>query len=152
MFKTKHLHVDHARAWFPAPWYGPNAKIRVKCAHDTVNPQLQIARTFEHEKLKDGVDVVRGTVSPEASAGIRDVDRKLYPIHVIDGWSGVLGTDGSEVPHSREAAISLLTEEHMPSWIFDELRLFCMRPRNFVHESAPSPAVMESVAGKSSSA
>lgn len=152
MFKSKHLHVDHARATFPLPWYGPKARLHVRCAHDTVNPQLQVERTTARDRALEGVDTVRGTVSPDAASELRRIDRSLYAKHVIDGWDGVLGADDREVEYSREAAAILLSEEHMPDWIFDQLRLFAMRPANFIAVVDPSPAQMKAVVGNSSGA
>lgn len=150
MFKTKHLHVDSARSWFSAPWYGPKARLHVRCAHDTVNPQLQVERAAENDRLREGVDVARGTITSEASAEMRRIDRRLYPRLVIEGWENVLGADDKPVEYSREAAMSLLTEEHMPDWIFDQLRLFVIRPQNFVGMVEASPERVKAVVGNSS--
>ena len=60
----------------------------------------------------------------------RDDDRALYAKHIIKGWSGLFDSQGEEVLFSEEEVISLL--EHLPDWIFDEIRAFASNVQNFI--------------------
>ena len=66
---------------------------------------------------------------------IRNDDKVLYPRHIIKDWDNVTDNDGNEVPFSVEEAEEFL--QALPDWIFDEIRVFCVQPQNFLAEDIP---------------
>ena len=60
----------------------------------------------------------------------RESDRKLFPEHVIVGWTGVVGETGEDIPFTKEDCRDFL--ESIDDYVFDELRGFCLDPANFV--------------------
>ncbi len=79
-------------------------------------------RTAQMMRAKKGMD------SAMVKQG-RNEDRKLYPQHVIKGWSGVKGSKGEEVPFSPEEASDLVNQ--LPDYLFDNIRNFAAMPQNF---------------------
>jgi hypothetical protein len=65
----------------------------------------------------------------------RNDDKVLYPRHVIKGWENITDNDGKKVPFSVEEVTEFL--KVLPDWIFDEVRVFCVQPENFVEEELP---------------
>lgn len=64
---------------------------------------------------------------------VRDLDRKLYPQHVIKGWKNMPDTGGTEVPYSKKSAAEFLSK--LPDHYFDKLREFCADLDNFANVS-----------------
>jgi hypothetical protein len=83
-----------------------------------------------------------GALSPEAARQDRDDDRKLYPGTVVVNWGGIVNTKGEAVPPTLDGIAAFLVA--LPNWIFDKLRVFCLRPENFVRpeELPPNAAVL----------
>lgn len=59
----------------------------------------------------------------------RDEDRVLYADFVIVGWSNVNDTDGKPVEFNKDNVKEYL--QHLPSFVFDEVRNFASDPFNF---------------------
>lgn len=90
------------------------------------NALLKHSRTY-------AAQVQAGAVTESAIAENRKQDVALYAAHVVIGWENVVGADGSPVSFSKEACADLLGA--LPNWLFDDLRMFCGRPVNFLPES-----------------
>lgn len=74
----------------------------------------------------------RPKLSVSAMQRTRNTDRTLYPKYVVVGWRDVTDSKGSEVPFSVEECQDFL--QHLPDYIFDDLRSFCSDPQSFVEE------------------
>lgn len=63
----------------------------------------------------------------------REVDRKLYPLHVVQGWpKPPLGENGQPVNMDREATAEFF--QCLPDWILDRARNEIGTPSNFVDD------------------
>ena len=65
----------------------------------------------------------------------RDDDRVLYPKYVVKGWRHVQDVKGKEVTFSEENCTGFI--KVLPGWIFDSVRLFAGKPRNFIEGDLP---------------
>ncbi len=63
----------------------------------------------------------------------RDQDRVLFSKYIIKGWKKVVDSDGEEVEFSEENCFDYL--QHLPDWIFDQVRNFAATPDNFIDDS-----------------
>ena len=62
----------------------------------------------------------------------RDEDRILYPRYVVVGWSGVYDKDGKPAKFDHDNCKAFIAA--LPNWLFDRLRIFCMKPEDFLSE------------------
>lgn len=62
----------------------------------------------------------------------RDINKNLFPQHVIKGWEGIVNDKGEEVEFSVLACVELINA--LPEDIFDEIVLFATDPANFRDE------------------
>jgi hypothetical protein len=76
-------------------------------------------------------------VSKKDSDRDRDEDRRLYPKFVIVGWGNIYDTAGKPVDFSQEACEAFVAK--LPNWLFDKVRVACMRGENFVDEDEDLP-------------
>lgn len=108
----------------------------------TVGPATSANKGYNTEILKRGRKVAAlinsGNIGEELATILRGDDRKLYPVHVIKGWKGVIETGGEEVPFTPENCADFLRA--LPDWIFDKVRAFASDPRNFIEESLDAEA------------
>lgn len=95
--------------------------------------------------------LARGQVTAELLRENLNIDRRLFPRFVIDGWDGglaeegeklpsgviarggeilpFLDSDGEEVPYSLPACEEFL--KALPDWLMQDLSQFCGNPVNF---------------------
>lgn len=74
-----------------------------------------------------------GQITQDGMDAHRAIDKELYPLHVIQGWSGVRDKEGKEVPFSQAECDRFL--QALPGWIFDALRSFAQVDSNFLGDS-----------------
>jgi len=82
-------------------------------------------------------------VNAEDIAKNRSEDRELYPKYIVVGMRDVRDTAGQiadDTPENREKLVRA-----MPNWLFDELRIFCSEPMNFLPEGEDPPPDEEEV-------
>src|SRR5262245_45061210 len=91
--------------------------------------------------------LMKGKIDAEMLEQNRQLDRKLYPIHVAGGeWGGwVDDKTGQDVPYSAEGFKELCAQ--LPADLFDELRAFCNEPSNFRSVDQPEGEAIEESAG-----
>lgn len=100
----------------------------------TVHPATQSNKIYFNSTARIQRNNMRvlsagGAVSATMLDETRELDRQLYPQHIVAGWSGVQDSEGSDVPYSRENAVEFF--KVLPGWIFDGLRAFCGNAANF---------------------
>jgi hypothetical protein len=95
--------------------------------------------TLKHNLNRRGIDPV------ELNRLVVQRDLDLYPQHVVVGWENVFDTAGEAVPFSHGACAEFLRA--IPSWIFDEVRLFAITASNFTAPDQPSPSDVQDAAG-----
>lgn len=133
-FDFSGLEVRGKTAQFDLPWLAGEAFLLVKPANDT-NKGYQngvLRLTGKRRRLNTS-----GKISSADADRDRADDLKLYPKHVVFGWGGIVDREGNEVEFSEEACAQFLAA--LPSWIFDKVRVFCMRSENFVDEDEETP-------------
>lgn len=90
-----------------------------------VAPATQVNRAYHNASMRRAQRSTAGK-RRNVSAVIRQQrvdDRELYPVHVVKGWSNVIGDDGNEVPFSQDACTAFL--KALPDHHLDDLRGFC---------------------------
>ena len=73
-----------------------------------------------------------GAISPAMIHSNREDDRRLFASYVVKGWRGVVDSEGKDVSFTQDNVAAFLGA--LPSWIFDELRVFATTPANFLEE------------------
>ncbi len=86
-----------------------------------------------------------GRVSREMLARNRDEDRELYAKFVVKGWTNVKDDKGKSVAFTPEACLDFL--KALPNYLFDELRMFCIAPANFLADDEADDAEIQEQAG-----
>lgn len=150
MFDFSHLDPAARTAKFPMPWLGADAHLELACANDSANPSLAMA-TSELLDRRDGdvLDALTGKNRLMSADELRDASRRLYPEHVVRGWRGVCDTSGKPVEFTVDACRELFAK--LPAWILDRIRLFALRPENFVGMGrGMTPSQVDRLAGNSS--
>ena len=148
-FNFDHLEIDKATAEFELPWL-PGTKDGSPVL--IVRPATEANTQFNAAMLKRSGNRIRAAnagvdFNPEEAKEDRKDDRRLYPRYVIVGWRNLVSKDGKLVPFNLDNSIQLVAK--LPNWIFDKIRIFCMRPERFVRtldELEPNAA---SLAGNS---
>jgi hypothetical protein len=143
-FDFGYLSLDEATAEFEMPWIRGTPTMIVRPANEAngawQSGMLKLSGNRQRAQLASG------RVSAEDAKKDREDDRKLYPRYVVVGWRNVVDPRGNPVKFSAEACDRFLRA--LPNWIFDKLRIFCMRPENFVGDAPVEPDVTE-LAGNS---
>lgn len=140
-FDFSRLRIDQATARFDLPQVAPGAFLVVRPANEA-NRHYQsaaLARSSKRQRLK----VLSTDTSLEDSQLDRNDDRVTYPQHIVVGWGGIKNRRGEAVPFTPENVAAFLAA--LPNWVFDKVRLFCLRPENFLLDETPGDA--ETVAG-----
>ncbi len=120
------------------PW------VRVRPGGDLNRPYFSAILASQSKNRKR---LLKGKIDMDMLERNRQVDRKLYPLH-IDGkeWGGWIDDeDGSEVEYSAAGFKELM--EQLPADLFDDLRAFCNEPVNFRSDDEPDLDDIEETAG-----
>lgn len=130
-FDFSDLDITGKKAWLDLPMLrGGEARIEVLPATD-VNAKYSEAVLILNGKRKNP-----GTQSAEqkrkAMKRDRMDDRRLFAKYVVVGWENVLNREGVPVPFSKGACEELILG--VPDWVFDRMRVFCMRNENFLDD------------------
>lgn len=129
-FDFAYLEISKATARFDMPWVTHDAYLVVRTA------------TSDNEKYNEGSirmsskrmtrQAATGTITSADAEQDRQEDRVLYPKYVIVGWGGIEDKKGDAVPYSPQNCKAFIAI--LPAWIFDRLRLFCMKPERFLDD------------------
>lgn len=150
-FDFDRLRIEQATATFDMPWVAPGAKLICRPANEANTAWHEALLKVSGARVRAAGAAAQGTRGDlAASKQDRDDDRRIYPGTVVVGWAGILNRKNEAVPFSIDACAALLRQ--LPSWIIDRLRVFAMRPENFIAPSAvPAPDAV-ALAGNSQSA
>lgn len=129
-----------SRAWFTFRMIPGKPQFQVTCASES-NPEFydKVLRMYRAQaQTMRGIKT--GGVDSRMLAEAREQNRKLYPLHVICDWRGVVDANGLTVPFTREHAAEFVRQ--LPDWVFDELQEFCENQANFTGDvGLPDPAL-----------
>lgn len=115
---------------FPIPQIGEGARLMVMPTNEANKPYHRAMLANNARRARnEAVDAAGPAAQAESAKLDREDDRTLFPGVVVVNWEGVRNTHGELVPFSTDAARALLAA--LPNWLFDKLRLFCLRPENF---------------------
>lgn len=136
-FDFKHLEIDEATSRIDLPWIGPKAYFICRPAHESNKPfqsaMLRLSGKRSPLRVLDG--------NEEDAKQRREDDRKLYPEFIVVNWGGIRRKGASaDTEPTIDAKRELIAA--LPSWIFDRVRVHCMRPENFVREADPNPTTI----------
>ncbi len=143
-FDFAHCEIADRTVRFEMPMVSPEAYLIVR-------PATSENKQFNAGTLRMGGKRQRQVVQQGAMT-IADVDadveedRVLYPKYVVVGWGGIFNKVGELVPFNLENCRAFIRK--LPAYIFNRLRLFCMRPENFLPEgdagdaTPPNPVEM----------
>lgn len=59
----------------------------------------------------------------------READIAEYAQYIVKGWEDMLDNKGNPIEFSKEECLEFL--EAIDSWLFDQIRAFCVDPTNF---------------------
>ena len=137
-FDFVYLNIDDATAELELQWLRGGPTLVVRPAGES-NPAWQAGMLRLSGNRQRNV-LSSGKVTKEDADRDRDDDRRLYPKTVIVGWRGVMSrATGKEVKFSVEACERFLKQ--LPDWVFNKIRIFCMRPENFISAEELEPDV-----------
>lgn len=101
-----------------------------------VRPATEANKPYFNAVLRRSSRTQRALTARNMNAGTvaanRREDRELYAAHIVCGWSRIVDSEGKDVPYTKEAARDFLAA--LPDWIFDDLRVFCGNPSNFLED------------------
>ena len=99
----------------------------------TVKPTGEANPPYMNAMFKRSKGVARrlrsGDMSVDLLEETRDIDLKLYPKFVVQGWNDVETDSGEKAPFNPDLVAQFL--EALPEDIFDELRAHCGDLANF---------------------
>jgi hypothetical protein len=139
--RLKKLHVSPERTSLFTFWAIEGAPaLRVRPANQS-NPDYIAAL------LKEARGQIRQAASAGNSAEVlrlnREVDRKLYPLHVVVGWpTAPLQDDGKPAEWSQQSCADFL--KAIPDDMMDDLRNHCASSSNF---RGPEPEEVKDAQG-----
>ena len=130
-FDHSRVDISESIVRFELPWYSPGAYLLVRTT------------TAENEPYNEGMLRMSGNRQRQIAAGGRltaaeakqdqEEDRGLYPKYVVTGWGKLLDkATGEEVIFTLANVKAFF--KGVPPWIFNRLRLFTMKPENFLHD------------------
>lgn len=135
-FDFSTLEIEGKTAKFDLPWFvwfDDGAHLVVRPANES-NPGYNEAMLSLSGNRQRAV-VASGKLTNLDAKRDREDDRVLYPKHILVGWSGVrYKGEAADIPFSMEAAVEFIGK--LPEWVFDKLRVFCIRPENFIETEA----------------
>ena len=105
----------------------------------TINvlPATEANKSYHNALLRKNAKNARrlraGKLTPQMLSETRNDDRELYARYVAKSWTGILHSDGTEATFT--AAECLAFFEALPNWVFDDLRMFCADPVNFLDDA-----------------
>lgn len=102
--------------------------LQVRCTSETLNPGYFNASSKHRRRWAKIIDA-NSPVTAEMLADIRNMDRALYPHHVVTGWADMVDASGQPVAYSTEECAAFL--QALPDHIFDRLRNFSSDVSNF---------------------
>ena len=118
------------------PW------VRVRPGGDINLPYFQAVLASQ---TKNRRKIQKGKIDAEMLVKNRDLDRKLYPLHIDAGEWGGWEDDNGPVDYSPSGFTELM--EQLPGHLFDGLRAFCNEPMEFATEEEPDRIDIEETAG-----
>ena len=126
-FGFARLEIEHRTAEYPISNVSPGAVLIAQSA-TTSNTAYQEA-ILAWNSRQDRKDSELGE-SQDVDQG-RKRDRECFPGAVVVGWKKIRddSTD-EEMEYSADGCKAFMLQ--IPNYLFDELRLFCMSPKNFV--------------------
>ncbi len=74
-----------------------------------------------------------------------NLDRRLFPKHVIVGWDRVQDSEGKPIPYGANVCLEFL--KALPDWLVQDVSIFAAKPENFLAEDSPSDVEVEEQAG-----
>lgn len=76
--------------------------------------------------------IARGQVTADLLRENLNMDRRLFPRHVIQSWEGVTDASGAPVEFSLPNCEAFL--QALPDWLMQDLSQFCGNPVNFTDD------------------
>ncbi len=104
----------------------------------TVVPTTDANKGYLNAVLQRNQDNARavqaGGMSIEMMEATREDDKVLYAQHAVKD-SHLVDAKGKPVPHSVDNILDFF--QKIPNWIFDDIRMYCGQPRNFLDQPDP---------------
>lgn len=129
-FDFDHLQIENQTAKFEMPMVAPEAFLVVRPATPE-NKQFNAASLRMSGKRQRQI-VQKGSLSSADADADRREDRILYPKYIVVGWGGIEDKSGNPVKFTFENCKAFIAK--LPTWIFDQCRVFCMRPERFLSD------------------
>lgn len=138
LFNFGRLQIEDATAKFALPWVAPGAFLVCRPANESNKPYQSAMLGLAGKRQRLTETALSGAMTVENARQDREDDRKLFPGLVVVNWGGITNTKGEAVSPTVDNIAAFLRA--LPNWIFDKLRVFCMRPENFVQPEDVPPS------------
>ena len=76
----------------------------------------------------------QGRVNRDQLEHERERDLRLYSEHIVKDWGNITDPDGHPIAFTVENCREFL--DAIPRWLFNQLRVFCQQPMNFLTDAA----------------
>lgn len=125
------LELENKTARFEMPWVSPGAFMEVRPA--TSENTAYNAASLRMSGKRQRAIAASGTLTSENANQDRQEDRVLYPKYVAVGWGGIFNKKTGEAIKFEQDVLREWFAK-CPAWIFDRMRIFCMRPERFLDQ------------------
>ena len=89
-------------------------------------PAMEANPAYWNAFLAESTDIQhmakKGKANSKLLVAARKIDRTLYPLHIIKGWSNFKDANGVEVPFTLENCQHLFGDSVVPNEVFDKFR------------------------------
>ena len=130
-FDFGNLEIENKTAKFEMPMFRPSGAFLVVKPATPENGKFNAASLRMSGKRQRQI-VSAGSLTSDDANQDRSEDRLLYPRYVVVGWGGIFDKKGDPVKFDYENCKAFI--KMLPKWIFDRLRIFCLRPERFLPE------------------
>jgi len=150
MFKDlSRFNISRATSWLDMPELGKNARIRLKPATEANPPYQNAMLKLSGKRLRQmaRTDEITG----EDAELNREDDRKLFPLHIVDGWEGIDGEPSTAKPgelddkdfvvFTKKASTKLCSI--LPPHLFDRIRNHASTSERFYGDEPAPPDPVE---------
>ncbi len=146
-FDLDYLDISKATAIFEMPWLrgGPSLIVKTAMAENEKYSSASLRMSGNRIAFQNKVASGGAVTTDDADVDGKE-DRTLYPKYVIVGWAGIVDKAGEPVKFNHENCKAFV--KLLPRWIFDRLRIFCMRPERFLaaedvgEQAEPNPVAV----------
>ena len=119
---------------FEMPEIGRDCYLIVAQATESNRPFFNALLRFQNAHRRGFRQARQGQLNADQMDQELSRDLSLYREHIVKGWGGINDGDGNPVEFTKEDCRDLF--EAIPNSLFNEIRVFCQQPMNFLTAAA----------------